>query len=245
MSGFFDEDHPQQPRRPAAGAAAAALPRADRHGGHPGGAFFLASVFTGIWTDRLWFRSVGYSDVFTTVLGTRVLLFLVFGLLLGAVVAPNIVLAFRFRPVFRPASQEQVNLDRYREVVEPMRRWLLHRRRRWCWRCSPAARAPGQWRQFLLWRNREPFGTKDPYFKRDVGFYVFELPWLHYVVDFAMAVTVLSLIAAAVVHYLFGGIRLQSRDGQAHRRRAGARSRCCSGCSCCSRPWTTGWTGST
>jgi uncharacterized membrane protein (UPF0182 family) len=69
----------------------------------------------------------------------------------------------------------------------------------------------GQWRQFLLWRHREPFGTKDPYFHKDVGFYVFELPWLHYLVDFAMAVSVLSLIAAAVVHYLFGGIRLQAR----------------------------------
>ena len=56
-----------------------------------------------------------------------------------------------------------------------------------------------------------PFGTQDPYFKRDVGFYVFELPWLHYLVDFGMAVTVLSLIAAAITHYLFGGIRLQAR----------------------------------
>ena len=69
----------------------------------------------------------------------------------------------------------------------------------------------GQWRQFLLWRNREPFGTDDPYFGRDVGFYVFELPWLHYLVDFGMAITVLSLIAAAITHYLFGGIRLQAR----------------------------------
>ncbi len=63
--------------------------------------------------------------MFNTVLGTRVLLFLVFGVLLGVIVAANIMIAYRFRPVFRPASQEQVNLDRYREVVEPMRRWLL------------------------------------------------------------------------------------------------------------------------
>ena len=70
----------------------------------------------------------------------------------------------------------------------------------------------GQWRQFLLWRHRRPFGTNDPYFNKDVGFYVFELPWLHYLVDFAMAAAVLSLIAAAVVHYLFGGIRLQAKQ---------------------------------
>ena len=70
----------------------------------------------------------------------------------------------------------------------------------------------GQWRQYLLWRNGTAFGTKDPYFNKDVGFYVFDLPWLHYLVDFGMALTVLSLIAAAVVHYLFGGIRLQAKQ---------------------------------
>ena len=194
MSGFFDDGPQQQPRRPAAG------PPPQRSRALIGTAvilvagFFIASIFTGIWTDRLWFRSLGYSDVYTKVLGTRVLLFIVFGLLLGAVVAANIVIAYKVRPMFRPASQEQVNLDRYREVVEPLRRWMLIGVALVLALFAGSSGA-GQWRQFLLWRNREPFGTKDPYFKKDVGFYVFELPWLHYVVDFAMAVTVLSLIA--------------------------------------------------
>ena len=180
-------------------------------------AFFLVSVFTGVWTDRLWFKNVGgsdgldYSRVFTKVLGTKVLLFLVFGLLMGAAVAANVVLAYRFRPLFRPPSQEQANLDRYREVVDPLRRWLV---------VAVAVvlglfaggSGSGQWRQFLMWRHRSPFGTEDPYFHKDVGFYVFELPWLHYLVDFGLALTVLSLLAAAVVHYLFGGIRLQSKQ---------------------------------
>ena len=42
----------------------------------------------------------------------------------------------------------------------------------------------GQWRQFLLWRHRQLFGTKDAYFHKDIGFYIFDLPWLHYLVDF-------------------------------------------------------------
>ena len=124
MSGFFDE--PPAPRRPAA-----PTPPPQRSRALIGtavilvAAFFLISIFTNIWTDRLWFNSLGYSSVFTKVLGTRVLLFVVFGLLLGAVVAANIVIAFKVRPMFRPASQEQVSLDRYREVVEPLRRWVL------------------------------------------------------------------------------------------------------------------------
>ncbi len=210
MSGFFDDGPPQQPRRPAP----APPPQRSRALITTAvilvAGFFLASVFTGIWTDRLWFRSLGYADVFTKVLGTRVLLFVAFGLLLGAVVALNIFIAYKVRPMFRPASQEQVSLDRYREVVEPLRRWALIGVALVLGLFAGSSGA-GQWRQFLMWRNREPFGTKDPYFNRDVGWYVFELPWLHYLIDFAMAMMVLSLIAAAVVHYLFGGIRLQSR----------------------------------
>ena len=70
--------------------------------------------------------------------------------------------------------------------------------------------AIGEWRNYLMWRHGVPFGQKDVWFKKDIGFYVFDLPWLHYLVDFAMATLVISLIAAAVVHYLYGGIRLQT-----------------------------------
>ena len=144
-----------------------------------------------------------------------------------------------------PRSPEQVNLDRYREVVEPMRSWLADRRRRGARRSSPAAPPPGQWRALPAVAQPEPFGTEDPYFNKDVGFYVFELPWLHYLVDFAMAATVLGLLAAAVVHYLFGGIRLQAQRRQALAAPPRCSSRCCSACSCSSRPSTTGWTAST
>ncbi len=210
MSGFFDEPS----RQPRPGNAAPQPSQRSRALVLTAivlvALFFLASVFTGIWTDRLWFSSLGYSSVFTKMLGTRVLLFIVFGVVLGAVVAANIAIAYRFRPIFRPASQEQVNLDRYRDALEPLRKWVL---------IGVAVvlalfaggSGSGQWRQFLLWRHREPFGTTDPYFNRDVGFFVFSLPWLHYLVDFGMAVLVLSLVAAAITHYLYGGIRLQSK----------------------------------
>ena len=71
------------------------------------------------------------------------------------------------------------------------------------------ASASGQWRNFLMWRNGGSFGTDDPYFGRDIGFYVFDLPWLHFMIDFVMAVAIVALLASAAVHYLFGGIRLQ------------------------------------
>jgi uncharacterized membrane protein (UPF0182 family) len=210
VSGFFDEPPPTRPRA----AAAAPPPQRSRALVYTGlvlvAAFFGVSVFTGIWTDRLWFDSLDYGSVFTKMLGTRVLLFTIFGLLMAGFVALNLFLAYRFRPVFRPASLEQASLDRYREVVDPMRRWLLIAVSAVLGLFAGASGA-GKWRDYLLWTNSQDFGRTDDFFKKDVGFFVFELPWLHFLVGFGMAATVLGLIAAAVMHYLYGGIRLQSR----------------------------------
>ncbi|KQZ74967.1 UPF0182 family protein [Nocardioides sp. Root151] len=173
-------------------------------------ALFLAFTgFTAFWTERLWFSSTGYSSVFTTLVRTRIGLFLVFGLVMALAVGINLGAAFRYRPIFRPASPEQVSLDRYREAINPIRVLLLVG-------VSLAigafagATASGKWREYMLWRNGGSFGKEDPYFHKDIGFYIFDLPWLHFVVDFTMAVLVVTLLGAAVVHYLYGGIRLQS-----------------------------------
>ncbi len=167
------------------------------------------SLFAGIWTDKLWFGSIGYGAVFSKLIWTRVLLFVIFGGAMAAVVALNLFLAFRLRPMFRPHSPEQANLERYREVVTPLRRWLLVAVSL-VFGIFAGVSATGKWRTYLLWSNREDFGKADPYFRKDIGFYVFDLPWLHFLVDFGMTAMFTGLLIAAVVHYLYGGIRLQS-----------------------------------
>ena len=167
------------------------------------------SIFAGIWTDKLWFSSLGYGSVFGKLIWTRTLLFAVFGGLMAVIVAVNLWVAFRLRPVFRPNSSEQANLERYREVVTPIRRGLLVGVSVLVGVFAGVS-ATGKWRSFLLWTNREDFGRADPFFHKDIGFYVFSLPWFHFLVDFAMTAVVLAMALAAVVHYLYGGIRLQS-----------------------------------
>jgi len=73
------------------------------------------------------------------------------------------------------------------------------------------AAAASQWQIYSLWHNRVPFGTKDAQFHLDIGFFVFTLPWLRFIVGFLTMVIVLALIAAAVTHYVYGGLQLQSR----------------------------------
>src|ERR1700709_2437747 len=57
-------------------------------------------VFTRLYTDLLFFRSVGFSSVYETVLGTRLFLFLSFGLLMAIAVGANLIIAHPLRPPF-------------------------------------------------------------------------------------------------------------------------------------------------
>ncbi len=172
-------------------------------------AIFGLTGFSSIYTDRLWYKSAGYGNVFSTLLWTKIGLFLVFGAVLGGIVALNIYLAYRFRPLFRPNSREQTNLDRYRDVVTPIRVWVVLAVALLVGAFAGAS-GQGNWRTYLMWRNGQSFGTNDPYFNRDIGFYVFDLPWVHFVVDFSMAVFVIAIIGALATHYLYGGLRLQA-----------------------------------
>ncbi|MEU4093862.1 UPF0182 family protein [Streptomyces sp. NPDC026673] len=171
-------------------------------------------MFSGFWTDWLWYRSVDYSSVFTTTLWTKIGLFLVFGLLMAAAVGVNIYLAHRLRPPLSAMSMEQQSLDRYRMGIAPYKKWVL------LTVCAlvgliAGASASSQWRTWLLWTNSTPFGTKDAQFHVDISFYAFDLPWYRFLLSFGFAAVVLSLLAAALVHYLYGGLRLTSPGGRA------------------------------
>lgn len=173
--------------------------------------FFLLTTFASLWTDHLWFASVHYNGVFTRLFWLRTSLFVVFGLVMAGAVAGAMVSAYYWRPPLHVAGMSETGLDRYRDAVTPIRTWLL---------IGVAAiagvfagtSAVGKWRTYLLWQDGGPFHQKDPYFHRDIGFYVFDLPWFQFIVGFCMATVIVALLAATVVHYLYGGIRLQVPD---------------------------------
>jgi uncharacterized protein len=170
----------------------------------------LFGVFTNLWTERLWFTSVGFGEVFTTQLVTQVVAVLRVRAadIRGAIVG-TAVLAYRLRPRYRPMSVEQQSLERYREAIEPSRRGIVLIGAG-ILAVTSGLGAAAAWQTFLVWWNRTPFGETDPQFNVDVGFYIFEYPWWRFVLSFAFATVILALITAAVVHYLYGGIRLQT-----------------------------------
>jgi uncharacterized membrane protein (UPF0182 family) len=173
--------------------------------------FLLFTLFDrviDIWTDWLWFDEVKYRSVFSGILSTRLTLFTLFGLGMALFVALNLYLAYRLRPLLRPHSLEQQTLDRYRLLLTP-------RIGTWITAFSvliglfAGLSAQGRWQQWLLFANGGSFGAEDPQFKVDIGFYVFQYPFWRYLLGAAFTATVISVLGALAMHYLFGGVRLQ------------------------------------
>jgi hypothetical protein len=85
--------------------------------------FFL---FSGIYTDYLWFDAANYTSIFSGVLLTEIVLFLVGALLMVGIAGGNMLLAFRTRPMFGPAMfGGGSGADRYRMALDPHRKLIF------------------------------------------------------------------------------------------------------------------------
>ncbi len=169
----------------------------------------LFMIFTGFYTDLLWFQSVDQSTVYTTQLVTKVVMFVAFGAAMAPAVALSMWFAYRTRPFFPADTLEQQGLDRYRLGLEPLRKPILLVVSIVLGLLAGIS-AAGQWKLWLLWRNATPFNVADQHFGIDVGFWVFTYPFIRFLLGFLFAVLFVMLLVNLIVNYLYGGIRLQS-----------------------------------
>ncbi|MDP8931876.1 MAG: UPF0182 family protein, partial [Actinomycetota bacterium] len=170
-------------------------------------ALFLSATRIAVFlTELWWFESVGYRPIYLEILFSQVGLGAVFGLVLAVLVGANLVVARRLRPVILPASPREAVIERYRQLAEPYVPWLILGVAL-LFALSAGGAVAGQWDAYLLWRHGGPFGLLDPQFQRDVGFYVFDLPWLGFVQGWLFTTLVLTLLVTAAAHYLLGAIR--------------------------------------
>ena len=157
-------------------------------------------------TDWWWYGSVDARDVFAGVIGARLLLGVLATLGLGVLIAVNLQVARRLRPLVVPSTPQQAIIETYRAKADPYLKWLILAVAL-VFGISSGVAAATQWRPFLLWQNGGAFGTMDPTFSKDVGFYVFDLPFLQFVQGWLFTSLVLVLLLTAGAHLLLGGIR--------------------------------------
>ncbi len=166
---------------------------------------------SGFYADWLWFKSVNFTSVWSTVLMTKIALFVAAGLITATVVLLNIIIAYKKRPLYVPMTVEADNLERYRGQIEPIKRLVIAGLAVALFYFAGTSGSM-LWSTWLLFKNSTSFGVTDPQFHMDISFFAFRLPFWQTLIGWGISTLVLSIIASAIVHYLYGGIRLQVRE---------------------------------
>ncbi|MGF1668474.1 MAG: UPF0182 family protein [Acidimicrobiia bacterium] len=172
--------------------------------------YVALTALSSVWTDYLWFQSVGYESVWRVNLTTSLLLGTVGVVVVFGFVYVNLVVTDRLSPRLEglELTEEEELVERFREWAEPRLKWL---------RLAVSAGfalllgvALADWRSpFLQFMNPVAFGINDPQFDTDLAFYMFRLPLWSLLANWVFNVVALVLIFVVALHYLNGGIRLQ------------------------------------
>ncbi|MGH9043249.1 MAG: UPF0182 family protein, partial [Acidimicrobiales bacterium] len=161
-----------------------------------------------LYTDRLWFSSVGLTSVWNTLLSVKLGLFAAFFGLFFVLLWVSLVVCDRLTALVEGTSAEDELVRRYQRVVRPYARRI--------YACLAAlvaliaaAGTVGEWQNWLLFIHGQSFGFSDPQFHMDASFYVFKLPFLEFLVNWLIVSLIVVLVFTAVFYYLNGGIRTQ------------------------------------
>jgi uncharacterized membrane protein (UPF0182 family) len=174
--------------------------------------FLVSGPLVNTYVDWLWFGELGYRSVFSTVLVTKLVVFLVGGLVIGAVVFGALALAYRTRPVFVPTAGPNDPVARYRTAAMARLR-LFGIGIPVVIGFFAGMVAQTYWVRVQMFLNGGSFGVNDPQFGMDLGFYAFDLPFYRLVLSYLFVGVFLAFVANLLGHYLFGGIRLAGRTG--------------------------------
>jgi len=163
--------------------------------------FILATIGKGVYTEWLWFDSLHYGTVYTTVLTTRIWLFFAAALVFLALLLGNLFLARRLSV---PAEGGAFTGG------------LLFMRRALDTGVLVAAIfisfifglvTSGHWEMVLRFMHAANFGVSDPLLARDVGFYLFKVPLYDFIQEWLVWAVVIILIFTGVIYGLNIGFR--------------------------------------
>lgn len=175
-------------------------------------AFLMGGQAIALACEYLWFGELGLSEVFWKSILSRWGLGLGGGAAAAAALGANLLLAKRLsrRSVLILEDDERDELPGLRDFRELLRpglflifgvatlvlgSWLA-----------------GEWEQVLLWLHRSAFGSADPVFGRDIGYYVFSLP-VHKTFLAFLQTTLFFCLALAGVAYVVEGKALVTSRG--------------------------------
>lgn len=161
----------------------------------------------GFYTDYLWFDELGFTSVFTGVITAKLGLVAAFTLAFFVLLYVNLVIAERLGP--RNTAPPDEFVARYRETIAPFSgkvRVVVAA----VFALLAGTGVTGQWSKWIMFRNGGDFAVEDPQFGRDIGFYMFKLPFLTFLANWVWVSIFIVAIVTTFAHYLSGGIRIQA-----------------------------------
>jgi uncharacterized membrane protein (UPF0182 family) len=163
------------------------------------------------YVDWLWFGEVGYQSVFLRTLTAKAILASLVFAATFLFLAVNLRLAFatlrrREFEILTPEGPRSIAVDpgRLRPLaflLSAVAGFLM------------ASFASSHWIDLLLFWNWTPFGENDPILGRDIGFYVFRLPFLQLLYQIALGLVLLALGAVGATQVFAGNIGIDARSG--------------------------------
>jgi uncharacterized protein len=161
----------------------------------------LWPAVAGFYTTFLWYSQLGYSQVFTTSLLTKLWLAAVVGLVSFVVLLANVRIARRLHSEL-PVAEGYFEIEGERIPAPNVARTVTRL-------AIPAAIVLAVlfstsgwefWETWLRFRHQTLFGRTDPVFGRDISFYVFTLPVLEAVAGWLLTLVGATIIATFLIY---------------------------------------------
>jgi len=172
------------------------------------------SLFVGYYGDWLWFLSLGYGAVFTTILWTKIMSFCIFFLVFGLFAWWNIAIARKngvYTRLLKVHSPEQP--VRISELV------FSDRFAKYSWAAIilffsyiMGSQASGTWQTILEFIHASKFGIADPIFSKDAGFYIFRLPFYDFLQGWYLFAVVIVFLGVVISYFMDQVMGLQGNS---------------------------------
>src|ERR1700737_341901 len=171
---------------------------------------------TGVLVDWLWISSIGYVDVFWTVLSAQAFLFVaVFAVSAGAIWVSGF-LAHRYARSLGTSQAGAAFSSGMPEVISELADQAAPRIP---WRSAIAGVAVllglviaageiSSWDMALRFLHQVPYGERDPIFGKDISFYLFSLPPYIALKNWLLLLLFCSAVIAGAVYWVRGDIKL-------------------------------------
>jgi len=176
----------------------------------------LLWIGVSFYPDWLWFENLGFSSVFRTILLSKFGFGAMVWLLLAMIVGLNIYVANRLNPRvgkrgdFKIAGDYASQLGLSNATLNTLViAFILFATFYF------ASKSSAQWDLLLRYLYQQPFGSTDPVFNRDLGFYLFSLPFYIFVQNGLLILLIVAALATMGWYLKNGALKIEGDFRQA------------------------------